>query len=303
MGGIAHETNTFATGRTEIDDFKRSGGFPGLLMGDAVVEALRGKNIDTGGFIRASEELGFELVPLIWTFAQPSGIVRQAAYEELIGLLLEQLDAAMPVDGVLLDLHGAMVTEDLPDAEQDILDRVRLAVGPDVPVVATLDLHANTTPAMAAVATALIGYDTYPHVDCAERGAEAARVMVEVIEGRVKPTQGYAQVNMLIGPPRQCTLLSPMKDVFELVHEVEKRPGIVSATFAGGFPFADIYNAGASAVVTADGDAELAQDAADEIAGYVWDRREEFRLELTPVAEAVQYAVEVGEGPIVLADG
>lgn len=303
IGGIAHETNTFATGKTGIDDFTRGGGFPGLMAGEQLVDALRGVNISTGGFIRVLEERGVGIAPLIWTFAQPSGIVEQRAYEKLIHILLEQLADAGPVDGVLLDLHGAMVTEDLEDAEGDIIARVHAAVGPQVPVIVTLDLHANITAAMAAEATAIIGYDTYPHIDCAERGAEAARLMLETVEGRVHPATGFSQVDMLIGPPKQCTLTSPMRDVFAFVHEVEARPGILSVTFAGGFPFADIRDAGAAVVVNADGDARMAQLAADEVAAFVCDRREQFRLTLTSPEQAIREAIASGKGPVVLADG
>ena len=303
IGGISHETNTFAQGLTTIEDFKRQGGFPGLLVGDEIIEHLRGKNIDTGGFIHAAEAIGFELVPLIWTFAQPSGIVQQEAYEELINLLTQRLEQAKPVDGVLLDLHGAMVTEELEDAEENILDRVRAVVGPDIPIVATLDLHANITPAMAAVADTLVGYDTYPHVDCAERGEEAARLIADTVEGRVHPTTGYRQIDMLLGPPKQCTLISPMRDAFDFVRELEQRPGILDITLSGGFPFADIRHAGASVVVNADDAPALAQKTADEVADYMWQHREEFRLELTPVRQAIDDAIAAERGPVVLADG
>lgn len=302
-GGIAHETNTFATRPTTIEEFRSRGGFPALTVGPPLLDALRGSNSCTGGFIEAAEELDAELVPLIWTFAQPSGIVQQAAYDELVGLLVEQLEDALPVDGVLFDLHGAMVTEGLEDAEGDILARVRDVVGPDTPIVATLDLHANITPRMAEVADALIGYDTYPHVDCAERGAEAVRILAETMRGGLRPVRGFAQVDMLIGPPKQCTLIAPMKDVFALVHEVERREGIIAVTLSGGFAFADIRDAGASVVVHADGDGELAQETAEEIAAHIWERREEFRVEVTLVEEAVREALGEGEGTVVLADG
>ena len=302
-GGIAHETNTFAEGRTTIEDFRRFGGHPGLREGRQIIEVFTGARVPTGGYIAAAEQLGIELAPLIWAFPQPSGIVAQDAWEELVGMLVEHLRAAMPVDGVLLDLHGAMVTEELEDAEGDLLGRVREVVGPDLPVIATLDLHANISPEMVARADALVGYDTYPHVDAFERGEEAARIMAAAVEGRIRPATGFRQVDMLIGPPRQCTLIAPMSEIIELAHEVESRPGMICVTVSGGFPFADIHDAGASVVAVADGDAELAQAAADEVAAAIWERREQFRLKLTPVGEAISRAIESGEGPVVLADG
>ena len=302
VGGLCHETNTFAEGLTTLEDFTRPGGFPGLMTGEEVLR-LRGTATCTGGFIAAAEAAGdVAFVPLLWTFPQPSGTVEQAAFETVAGMLLERLAEALPVDGVLLDLHGAMVTEEYPDAEGELLRRVRDLVGPAVPVVATLDLHANISPEMVAHATALIGYDTYPHVDSFERGHEALQIIRDACQGRTRPVGALSQIPMLIGPPRQCTLLPPMQDLIALVHGYEQRPGIISITLAGGFPFADTACTGAAVVVIADGEPTLAAQTAEEIAGAVWDRREDFRLHLTPLAEAIAWAREHG-GPVILADG
>lgn len=303
IAGLCHETNTFAEGLTTLEDFERPGGFPGLLRGPALIEALRGAALCTGGFLAAAEtHPEVTLVPLIWTFPQPSGLVAQAAFEAVCDLLLARLREALPVDGVLLDLHGAMVTEQFEDAEGELLRRVREIVGPDLPVIATLDLHANISPAMVARATALVGYDTYPHVDARERGEEACELIRRAVTGESKPTAALAQIPMLIGPPRQCTLLSPMADVIALVHEAEKRPGVLSITLSGGFPFADTHATGASVVVVTEADPGLAEALARELAGEVWARREEFRVTLTPVEEAIAWARANG-GPVVLADG
>lgn len=303
IGGIAHETNTFATSPTVLNDFLLPGGQPALRDGAEILEDLRGMRIGIGAFIDAADELGLELAPLIWTFAQPGGTVAQDAWEFLSALLLERLEAALPVSGVLLDLHGAMVTEQAEDAEGELLARVRAMVGPHAPVVATLDLHANITPAMTRYANALVGYDSYPHVDAYERGVEAARIAVDAISGRTQPVCALAQVPMLIGPPKQCTLISPMRDIIALAHQAEARPGIMCVTVSGGFPFADIHDAGASVAVTADGDPALAQNTADEIAAALWQRREEFRLQLAPVRETIQRVLAEGVGPVILADG
>ncbi|HSR12243.1 MAG TPA: M81 family metallopeptidase, partial [Thermodesulfobacteriota bacterium] len=189
-GGILHETNTFANGLTELDQFVQPGAFPGLLAGEEIFATLRGSRMCVGGFLDGAEAAGLSLVPLIWTFAQPSATVRHTAYEILKERLLTRLRKAMPVDGVLLDLHGAMVTESCEDAEGDLLGEVRRMVGPRVPVMATLDLHANITPLMAREANALVGYDTYPHTDNFERGEEAARWMGAALRGEAKPVIG-----------------------------------------------------------------------------------------------------------------
>lgn len=303
IAGFSHETNTFAEGTTPFEEFVRGRGFPGLMSGETVVRNLSGKAMCTGAFIAAAEKLGFEAVPVLWTFPQPSGVIEQSAYNRVLALLLGGLEAALPVDGVLLELHGAMVTEELPDAEGDILGHVRRVVGPEVPVIATLDLHANISPAMVELSDALIGYDTYPHVDAWDRGWDAARLLTATLDGQVRPVSALAQVPMLIGPPRQCTLSAPMSEVIALAHEAERRPGILNVTVAGGFPFADIPDCGAAVAVTADGDRALAQATAEEIGRAIWDRREEFRVRLTPVEEAIDYALRTGEGPVILADG
>ena len=302
-GGLLHETNTFAQGLTPLGDFERAGGFPGLARGADIMAAHRGTRDCMGGFIAAAEAAGdVELVPLIWTFPQPSGTVEQAAFEAVLGQLLQHLREAGPVDGVLLDLHGAMVTEAHSDGEGEILRRVREVVGPDLPVVATLDLHANIGPQMVRHTTCLVGYDTYPHVDAYERGDEALHLLRRVCRGEIRPTAALAQIPMLIGPPRQCTLISPMQELMALVHERERQPGVLTITFAGGFPFADTPETGAAIVVTTDDDPALAESTARELAAVVWDRRKDFRLRLTPVTEAISWALAHG-GPVILADG
>jgi microcystin degradation protein MlrC len=302
VGGILHETNTFADGLTELAAFETPGAFPGLLKGSEVLTTLRGSRMCVGGYIDAAERLNMELVPLIWTFAMPSGTVRHSAYEHLRSLLLEDLRMALPVEGVLLDLHGAMVTDVCDDVEGDLLRHVRQMVGARVPVMATLDFHANITPAMAHWADALIGYDTYPHVDYFERGQEAAQWMSAAVSGQLKPVIGFRAIDMLIGLPKQCTLSGPMAEAFARVHEIERRPGILGITLAGGFPFADIHDAGASVAVMTNGDLNLACRTAEEIALYLWERRADFRVTLTPVSEAIAYARKAGHGPVVLAD-
>jgi len=302
VGGILHETNTFADGLTELDPFVKPGAFPGLLRGQDILDTLRGSRMCVGGYLAEAERLKMELAPLIWTFAQPSATVRHAVYEDLKERLLERLREALPVQGVLLDLHGAMVTDRFEDVEGDLLRRVRQMVGPRVPVMATLDFHANITPRMANQADALIGYDTYPHVDNFERGQEAAHWMAAAVAGQANPVVAFRAIDVLIGLPKQCTLSGPMADVFELVHRLEAQPGILAITLAGGFPFADIYDAGASVTVMTNRDMDLARRTADEIVHYLWERREAFRVELTPVKEAVAYALKMGRGPVVLAD-
>src|SRR5438445_750865 len=181
VGGILHETATFIERRTTFADFERG---IGLFRGPQIIERFRGANMCPGGFIEAAAEQGFELVPLLWAFAYPSGLIERAAYDALKAEFLRRLHdseaAGGPVDGVLLDLHGAMVVEGIDDGDGDMVAAVRRAVGPECPIVATFDLHANHTQQRLDAATAVVGFDTYPHVDMAERGEEAADLIVRV---------------------------------------------------------------------------------------------------------------------------
>ncbi len=305
---IAHETNTFAVSPTTLDDFRHSALAPSTLAedagfpaGPALLEKFAGTRTIHGGYLAAAAENDLALEPLLWCFAQPAGTVQQGAYDFLKALLLDRMREAGPCDGVLLDLHGAMVTDDLEDAEGDLLAAVRAVVG-SVPLVVTLDLHANVTAAMAEHADALIGFDEYPHSDMFERGVEAAALMGRMLRGEVRPATAWRQLPLLTLPPRQCTLAEPMLSLLAKAHALEERPGILNVTLSMGFPFADIRDAGVSVVVTADGDAGLARRAADEMAGAIWEKRDDFTVTLTPVSEVIAYARQA-DGLVVLADG
>ena len=178
IGGISHETSTFAQTKTTLREFET--GF-GLYRGEEILKRFRGANVCTGGFLDGAEKHGFEVVPLFWAFAYPSGLIVREDYEALKAELLDRLRADEaangPVDGVLLDLHGAMVVEGIDDGDGDVIAAVREAVGPDRPVIVTFDLHGNHTQNRVKLADAIIGFDTYPHIDMAERGREAADLM------------------------------------------------------------------------------------------------------------------------------
>ena len=297
-GCIGHETNTFSPVRTTIESFKNGA----YHIGEEIIEAFAGTSTITGGFIDAAEQLDMQLVPLLWTFATPSGTVEQAVYDTLKAEFIACLDDAGQIDGVLLDLHGAMVTEDIEDAEGDFIRSVREAVGP-VPIVVTLDLHANITEEMATYANTIIGFDTYPHVDCYERGIEAGELIAAIVRGRISPTMVYRQLPLLTAPPAQCTMKPLMGDVVKRLHALEEKKGVVTATLSMGFPFADIHDAGVSVLVTTDDDEPLATKYADEFASYLWKIRDDFRIHLATVEEAIGYADRIQGGPIVLAEG
>src|ERR1700712_1475128 len=175
VGGFLHETNTFAPTKATYEDFVHGGGWPAMARGADVLKTMRNINVGLAGFVEQGQKLGWELLPTIACGASPSAHVTEDAFERIVGVMLEGIKAALPIDAIYLDLHGAMVTEHLDDGEGEILGRVRHAVGNDLPVVVSLDLHANVTPEMVEHADALIAYRTYPHVDMADTGRAAAR--------------------------------------------------------------------------------------------------------------------------------
>ena len=302
--GIQHETNTFAVTPTTLADFQRDSDCgPEFDGGDHVVELYRDTGTIHGGYLDAADAGGFELQPLLVAHAQPAGRVTNETFNWLLNATLDRTKAALPCDGVLLDLHGAMVTDAHEDAEGVILDAVRELVGPDVPIVATFDYHGNITRRMVDAANVLIGFDTYPHVDMRERGFEAGELLARIVRGEVNPVQAYRQLPLLTMPPMQCTLREPMQSFMAGVHKLELRPCMLTATVAMGFPFADIYDAGVTVLATADGDTELAEQAADELAIGLWNLRDELQPKLTTIEETIRFCNEHNDGLVILADG
>jgi len=171
VGGFQHETNTFSKVLATFADFEAPDAWPGLTRGEALFDAIAGINLPAAGFIQEARGLHHKLLPLLWCQAQPSGHVTRDAFERVSAMMIDELRSAGAIDAVYLDLHGAMVAEHIDDADGELLRRLRAVVGPDLPIVASLDFHANLSPQMAGLATALLSFRTYPHVDMAASGA------------------------------------------------------------------------------------------------------------------------------------
>jgi microcystin degradation protein MlrC len=295
---LSHETNTFSNVPTDRAQFEARD----LRYGGEIVETYRGTGTCLGGMIAAAERLGITLLPSVAASASPAGLVTRDIYEHVKQRMLADLKAAGRVDGVLLDLHGAMVPEGLDDGEGDIIAAVRQAVGPDVPIAVTLDFHGNLGKDMIAGADLLHGYKTYPHVDMAERGAEAAERLVQVIDRRIKPTAAWRKPPLMPPLGRQGTARGPMRRLYDLAGEMEKDPKVVSISLFAGFPYADIPDAGLGIYVVTDGDQALAERLADRLARVAWEHRHEFIHTALPVKEAVAKALAAEGRPIVLAD-
>jgi microcystin degradation protein MlrC len=301
VGGVQHETNTFASSRATFEEFVHADAWPGMSRGRALLDTVAGINLPIAGFIARAQAEGHELAPLMWCSAQPSGPVTRDAYERIASILLEDLAAALPVDAVYLDLHGAMVAEHFDDADGELLRRVRTCVGADVPVVASLDLHANVSQLMLDEASLLLAYRAYPHVDMAETGVRAARVLPRLI-GKPPPRRALCHFDFLIPLTSQCTLIDPMRTVMARAAELE-REAVLSLHFTPGFPLADVPECGPCLFGYGEDDAVVRIVA--ELAGEIARAESSLSSRFWNVSDAVARALEVarlGVGPVILVD-
>jgi microcystin degradation protein MlrC len=303
VGGFLHETNTFAPTKATYDAFVHGGGWPSMLMGAGVLAHMRNINVGLAGFVEAAEANGWELVPAVFAGATPSAHVTRDAYERIAKVLVDGIAAAHPIDAVYLDLHGAMVAEHVDDGEGEILARVRRVIGKDVPLVASLDLHANVSPLMIEQADALIAYRTYPHVDMADSGRACARHLALLLSSRQRLAKAFRQLPFLIPISWQCTNDEPAKGIYRKLAAMES-DAVPTLSLAFGFPAADFVDCGAS--VFAYGRTQRDADAAvAAIASLVVGHEDDFDGKIYSPDEGVAYAMELAKTatkPIVIAD-
>src|ERR1700736_5398395 len=294
---MKHETNTFSPVPTPLARFRP-------LYREAAIGAFRGTGTGLGAYLDLAERERAEIVLPIAAGAPPSSPVEDAAYAHITDTICEAV-ARGGFDGIMLDLHGAMVTESLEDGEGEFLRRLR-AIDPKTPIAVSLDMHANLYDAIIASATVVTGYRTYPHIDTYEAARLAGEILLRAIRGEVKPVMAWGNVPMLPHVMRQGTDDHPNK---ELQHRCAamSSEGALAASLFTGFPHADIANAGLSAVVVTDGDRKLAEDLRDELLDRAWVEREAFVYRIEPLQPSVAHAKAMppsqpGEGPIVLLD-
>jgi len=302
VGGFQHETNTFAPSKADYPAFEAGGGWPGVQYGDALFAAVEGANIPAAGAIQALRAQGHQLVGTAWAAASPSAHVTRDAYERIAGELVERLRAAGRVDGVYLDLHGAMVSEEFDDGEGELLRRVREAVGPRVPIAASLDLHANVTRAMLDTADAFVAYRTYPHVDMADTGARAAHLLERMLKSGERLARADHGIDFLTGLPSQCSFIEPCKGIYTELGEMENRHDVV-LSFTPGFPMADFEECG-MAVFGFGPERRSVEHCVERLREMVAGAEKDFALELHAPADAVRRARARGTpgAPVVLAD-
>jgi microcystin degradation protein MlrC len=302
VGGFQHETNTFAPSKADYAAFEHGGGWPPLTYGADIEPRVAGANIPAAGAIAALHALGHRTVGLVWGAASPSAHVTRDAYERIVGDMLKRLAAAVPVDGVYLDLHGAMVTEHLDDGEGELLARVRAVVGPRTPIVASLDLHANVTRAMLDSCEGMVAYRSYPHVDMAQTGERAARLLDRTLRSGEPAAKSFHSLDFLTGLPSQCTLIEPARSLYALLDRLEG-PHDATLSFAPGFPMADFPECGMTVFGYGDDEGRI-NKAAASLAQAVADAEGDFSMQLFEPDAAVVRAMRRGEpgAPVVLAD-
>lgn len=297
VGGIMHESNTFAAKPTDRANFLEGS----LASGDALIPVWRDAHHEMGGFLEGAQRFDFTAVPTVMAWATPAGPVADDVLDEVVSGILDAC-RRQPVDGLLVALHGAMVTPRHPDADGEVLRRLRDGLRDGLPIVASLDYHANVSELMASNADALVGYQTYPHIDQRERGLLAADLMARTVRGAIRPVVAIARPPMILNLLGQDTSREPMRTLMALAREAERRPGLLSVSLMAGFPYADVPEMGPAVIAVADGDSSRAQSVADELAARMWEVRDRLHVPCPDAAEAVRLALASGRRPVVLVD-
>ncbi len=305
VAGFHHETNTFAPSMADWAAFERGAGYPGYARGAAMLQRMQGSSLAIGGFAQAARERGWRLLPSVWAGAMPSNRVTAQAFERLCAEIVEDLQED-EFDAIYLDLHGAAVAEGCDDAEGELLRRIRAVVGPNMTIVASLDLHANVTERMLRLASAMTAFRTYPHVDMRETGARAAHMLAARLSGArgADRHQHSERVPFLLPLNMQCTLMEPALSIIKLLERLEAEHD-VELNFAMGFSAADFAECG-PVLFGYGSDADAVQRAVrrlhDEV---VVRRRADWAMELLAPAEAVEKAIALAataDAPVVIAD-
>ena len=295
VGGIMHESNSFYPVPTRLKDFQ-------VFRGTQIAAQYAASQSEMAGYLEGAKRYGFEVYPTLFASATPAGPVTAEALDSLTAELIGMLKSAPKLDGVLLALHGAMVSESHPHADAETVRRVRAAVGLEMPIVVTHDFHANIPPSIVHDSNALVTYKTNPHVDQRERGVKAAEIAARIARGEAKPTQAIAKPPMIYNIRFQNTNMEPLGPVTEESRRLECDPHILAASVAGGYQYADVPEVGPSAIVVTNDDAELAARQAARLSDMLWATRDRLTLDLPDPAEAVRQACASDRFPVVLVE-
>lgn len=300
MAGFQHESNTFASAAASLEQWQRAG-----ILDDAAsirAEYATSQSTLAGFFAAAAEDSEVALVPLFFTRLTPMGAITEPA----ITFILERIIAAIrdngPWDAVLLPLHGAAVSLPWPDADGELARRVREVVGPDVPIGLALDMHANVSAQMVRNASVTTVYQTNPHVDAYAQALHCARLVLQTVRGRIKPTCALATPPLIVNILCQGTSDAPMSDLLREAELQRRRAGVLSVSVVEGYPYADVAEMGMSFIAVTDNDQALADDVAYQMAQAAWGMREALNQRGTPIYAALLRAQAAPAAPVVLFD-
>ena len=298
IGGILHESNTFSNVPTDRAAFES--GY--LIFDNDILDVWGETHHEIGGFIEGASTYDWDLHPILMAAATPAGRVTDAFFNETVTELIQRIQSVPNLDGVLLALHGAMAVESYPDGDGEVLLRMRRALGPDFPIVSTLDHHTNVSEQMVAESTALVIYKTNPHVDQRQRGLQAAEILMCTVNGEIKPTQVLAKPPMIFNIRHQYTSVEPMCSILREAEELETQSNVLAANIAAGYPYADVHEIGPAAVVVTDNDPQLAQTEAERLSKMLWNVHDQLDINLPDAAAAVTQAIESDVHPVILVE-
>lgn len=296
IGSLMHESNIFSPVKTNLKSCRESY----LLFDEDIIRFHQGRESELGGMINVASQENISLIPTVATFPLSGGRIPNETYSFLKKELLERVAKAGKIDGVLLSLHGSMATEDLDDAEGDLLETVRKQIGRDTYLVATLDYHASVSPQMVRNADVLVGYRTCPHTDHRATGERAARLVVSLFREAKNATMALEKIPMAV--PYSTTVTGPMKRLMDKARQIEKKEGVISVSLFDGYHESGMRDLGPSIVVVTENDARLAQQRAVELKEMWWNLKEKFKPQWISLEEAIRKIKQVEKGPLVLSD-
>jgi len=296
---LIHESNTFSHTPTTLEMFRRDG----ILTGSEIADHFSNGFHEISGFLEGLKEEKIEAAPLFYASTPPSGRITGDACDTLIDLMFEQVEGSIPLDGFLVAPHGANAGEgeDYHDLDGFWLSRLRHEIGPDTPIICTIDPHANLSSRMIAACDATIAYRTNPHLDQKLRGLEAASLMARTLRGEVRPVQEAAFPAVAIGIERQDTSDLPCLSLYEQADRWLAKKGVISNSIVLGFPYADVPEMGSSFIAVTDNDRKLARRMVDSMSQYLIEHRCKFVGEFVSIPDAVDAALDE-EGPVCLLD-
>jgi len=298
LAGISHETNTFHSIPTEYENFEKSGT---LLRGNEI-EKLYETPSTIGGFYKASKDFGFDIVPLLFANTGPLGTITSETFEKLISEILDLIESNGPFDAILMNLHGAAVSEEFHDMDGEITKRVRNLIGPEVPFGINLDMHANVSEQMILNTDVTNVYQTTPHLDADETGYKCAELIYKTVEKEIIPVQSIETPPLIINIVNHNTNEDPMKSILSESRKLYSDDEVLSVSVAEGYPYSDIKKMGMSFVVITNNNMDKAKEYSKKIAKYAWDKRFEMDSSAPSIEEGLREAVSIREKPVVLMD-